>query len=120
MARILVVDDEPEIIDILTMILQQAGYEVDSAPSGQECIKKAVDGKYDAILLDVRMPALDGWKTLKKLKEDGIADKLKIIMLTVEKGPGVEIFGLQDVVDDYIIKPFDKNILLKHIREVLG
>jgi DNA-binding response OmpR family regulator len=119
MPKILVVDDEPEMVDILNLILGRE-YEVDSAASGKECIEKASKYSYDLILLDIRMPVMDGWTTLRKLKEKDIADKVKIIILTVEKGPGTEIFGLQDVVDDYIIKPFDQKILLKHVREVLS
>ncbi len=120
MAKILVVDDEPEMLDILDLILVKEGYDVDIVESGSECLKKARKEKYDLIILDIRMPEMSGWETLQKLKDIGIAKKVKIVMLTVEKGPGVEIFGLQDVVDDYLIKPFDQKVIVKHIKEVLS
>lgn len=119
MSRILVVDDEQEMVEIIKIILESAGYEVETAYSGHECLIKAEKQKFDLILLDIRMPKMDGWETLKRLKEMDIADGTKIIILTIEKGPGIEIFGFQDVVKDYITKPFDKEDLLKSIRNTL-
>ncbi|MBD3387780.1 MAG: response regulator [Candidatus Altiarchaeales archaeon] len=118
-AKILVVDDEPDMVDILRIILAQAGFEVETAYSGLECLEKASGGGFDLILLDIRMPEMDGWKTLRKLKENRITDRTNVIILTVEKGPGVEIFGLQDVVFDYITKPFDKEKLVKRVQKAL-
>ena len=117
--RILVVDDEPDMLDILKTILTQADFEVYTAQSGKECLEKTSHENYDLILLDIRMPQMDGWTALKKLKERGVTDKTKVVILTVEKGPGVEIFGLQDVVEDYITKPFDRQKLIKHIKKAL-
>ncbi len=119
-AKILVVDDEQDMVDILELVLKQAGYETEKAYSGAECIQKTQDKKFDLILLDIRMPGMDGWTTLRKLKESKVTDKTKVIILTVEKGPGVEIFGLQDIVSDYITKPFDREKLIKHIKKALG
>lgn len=120
MAKILVVDDEPEMVDILKLMLEAAGYEVAAALSGNECLAKVGKNRFDLILLDIRMPNMDGWETLRRMKEKGVVDGTKVIILTIEKGPGVEIFGLQDVVKDYLTKPFDKEVLLKSIRAVLG
>ena len=118
--RVLVVDDEPDMIDILRLVVSQAGFQVAEATSGKECIEKASREGFDLILLDLRMPEMDGWQTLRKLKEKGITDRTKVILLTVEKGPGVEIFGLQDVVFDYITKPFNRENLVKHIKKALA
>ncbi|MFH1788134.1 MAG: response regulator [Candidatus Altiarchaeota archaeon] len=120
MAKILVVDDEPEILDILQIMLEDAGHAVEKALSGYECLDKLRKNKFELILLDIRMPKMDGWETLRKMKEKGIVDGVKVVILTIEKGPGVEIFGLQDVVADYLTKPFDKNVLLKTIKNVMG
>ena len=118
--RILVVDDEPDMVDILRLVLSQAGFTVSSAASGKECLEKTSKEDFDLIILDIRMPQMDGWTTLKKLKENGVTDKTRVIILTIEKGPGVEIFGLQDVVSDYITKPFDREKLIKHVRKALA
>jgi two-component system, OmpR family, response regulator VicR len=117
--RILVVDDEPDMVDILKLVLTQAGFDVSTAYSGRECIEKASKDDFDLIILDIRMPEMDGWTTLRKLKEKKITDKTRVVILTVEKGPGVEIFGLQDVVADYITKPFEREKLIKHVKKAL-
>lgn len=117
---ILVVDDEPDMVDILKLLLSQAGYTVDGVLSGKECIEKAGKQSYDLIILDIRMPGMDGWSTLQKLYDKRVTDKTKVVILTVEKGPGIEIFGLQDVVADYITKPFDKEELVKRIKRALA
>jgi two-component system response regulator VicR len=119
-AKILVVDDERDMVDILRLVLTQAGFEVASALGGKECLEKAARDDFNLIILDIRMPDMDGWTTLRKLKEKGITDKTKVIILTIEKGPGVEIFGLQDVVSDYITKPFDREKLIKHVKKALA
>ena len=120
MANVLVVDDEPEMVDILKLILDSAGHKVKSALSGHECLALVEKEKFDLILLDIRMPKMDGWETLRRMKKGGLVNGTKIIILTIEKGPGVEIFGLQDVVKDYITKPFDKEVLLRRVKEVLA
>jgi DNA-binding response OmpR family regulator len=117
--RVLVVDDEPDMVDILKLVLTQAGFEAQTAYSGKECLDKVSRQDFDLIILDIRMPEMDGWTTLRKLKEKKITEKAKVIILTVEKGPGVEIFGLQDVVSDYITKPFDREKLIKHVKKAL-
>jgi DNA-binding response OmpR family regulator len=88
--------------------------------SGRDCLERTSKEDYDLIILDIRMPEMDGWTTLRKLRERKVTDRTKIIILTVEKGPGVEIFGLQDVVADYITKPFDRERLIKHVRKALA
>jgi DNA-binding response OmpR family regulator len=117
--KILVVDDEPDMVDIVKLVLTQSGFSVSTASSGKECIEKASKETFDLIILDIRMPEMDGWTTLRKLKEKKVTDKTKVIILTVEKGPGVEIFGLQDVVSDYITKPFNREKLVKHVKKAL-
>ncbi|MFH1056074.1 MAG: response regulator [Candidatus Altiarchaeota archaeon] len=117
--RILVVDDEPDLVDIVKLVLTQAGFDVSTAQSGKECLEKASKEKFDLIILDIWMPQMDGWTALRKLKEKKITDKTKVIILTVDKGPGVEIFGLQDVVSDYLTKPFNREKLVRHVKKAL-
>jgi len=119
MRKIMVVDDEPEMIDALKMMLASEGYEVSGAQSGGECLMKVGSIKPDLILLDIRMPGMDGWETLRRLKSEGVTKKTKVIILTVEKGPGTEIFGLQDEVADFITKPFDMKDLLDTVKKTI-
>lgn len=118
MANIMVVDDEADMVEILKHMLESHGHKVSTALSGEECIRKAVQSPPDILVLDIRMPGMDGWQVLKSLKEKKVTDKSKVLILTVEKGPGVEIFGLQDVVSDYLVKPFDKRQLLRVISSL--
>jgi len=119
MANILVVEDEPEMADILKLILEGAGHSVSLAHNGSECISMVEKGRFDLIMMDIRMPKINGWEALRKMKEGKLLNEAKIIMVTIEKGPGVEIFGLQDIVADYITKPFDKDDLLRIVKNVL-
>lgn len=119
MNRIMVVDDEEELLDVLEIMLDDEQFEVIKAQSGAQCLEKIRESPVDLILMDVRMPGMDGWETVRKLKEDGVTKDTKIIMLTVEKGPGVEIFGLQDVVSDYVTKPVDRDNLIGRVRKAL-
>jgi len=120
MTKTLVVDDEPEMIDIVKLILENAGHKVSAAQGGAQCLSMVEKEKFDLILMDIRMPKMDGWETLKRLKKNKLINGTKVIVLTVEKGPGVEIFGLQDIVSDYITKPFERENLLAIINSVLG
>jgi len=119
MDSVLVVDDEKDLLDVVSLMLTEEGFEVSTAQSGSECLEKIQDNSVDLILMDVRMPGMDGWETVKKLKQEDAVDGAKVIMLTVEKGPGVDIFGLQDVVVDYITKPFEKENLVKRVEKAL-
>ena len=118
--KIMIVDDEPEVVDAVKIILETEGYNTVEAYSGRECLKKLKEEKVDLILLDIRMPVMDGWEVLRKLKEKGITDHTKIAMLTAVLQIGEDIFGLQDVVTDYIRKPFSREQLLGSIRKALG
>lgn len=120
MEKILVVDDEKDLRDIVKLVLEKTGYEVEQASCGSECIKKIDMEPVNLIIMDVRMPEMDGWETIRKLKQKNKLDETKIIMLTVEKGPGVEIFGLQDVITDYLTKPFDTHELTKRVKNALN
>lgn len=118
MANILVVDDESDMLDIMKHMLEAQGHHVTTVSSGKECLEKVKALAPDILILDIRMPEMDGWETLKELKARNVTDKSKVIILTVEKGPGIEIFGLQDVVTDYLVKPFDKKQLLRVISSL--
>ena len=118
--KIMIVDDEPDVVDAVRTMLEAEGYEVLSAYSGKECLQKLKNEKVDLILLDIRMPVMDGWEVLRQLKEKGITNHTKVVMLTAVLQIGEDIFGLQDVVTDYIRKPFSRENLLGSIKKALG
>ncbi len=117
---ILVVDDDEDTIELISMILGDAGYRVDTATGGKQALDKLEKSIPDLVLLDLMMPGMDGWTTLARMKEQGIAQKTKVCIFTVKEGPGTEIFGLQDVVDDYIQKLVGREEFLARVRDALN
>jgi CheY-like chemotaxis protein len=118
--KIMIVDDEPDVVDAVRTMIEAEGYEVVVAYSGKECLRKLKEEKVDLILLDIRMPVMDGWEVLRKLKEKGITNTTKVSMITAVLQIGEDIFGLQDVVADYIRKPFTREGLISSVRKALG
>ncbi|MCD6170930.1 MAG: response regulator [Thermoplasmata archaeon] len=118
MKKIIVADDEPAIVDIVKKMLKDE-YEVIGAYDGEECLKKARKEKPDLILLDVLMPKLDGWETLKKLKEDEELKDIPVSMLTaLPLTPEDTREKPLDKIENYIVKPFTKEILLRKIKDI--
>jgi CheY-like chemotaxis protein len=120
MKKILVVDDNTAILEIVSELISAAGYQPITASGGRECLEKISKESPDLVLLDINMPDLDGWAVLRTLKELGSTDRIKIMMLTATTEIGTDIFGLQDVVSGYIRKPFNNDELGHRLREVLG
>ena len=118
--KIMIVDDEVNVGKAVQIVLENAGYDVVITTNGEECLDKLKKEKVDIILLDVRMPGMDGWQVLKKIKDSGIIKNTKVAMFTVKEGPGREIFGLQDIVSDYIQKPFDNKDLINRVKAIIG
>ena len=116
MQRILVVEDDFDIQELLQNFLQETGYEVDIAGDGVEALSIFIDGKYDLILLDIMLPKIDGDGVCELIrKQSGVP----IIMLTALNGEDDQIKGLDLQVDDYITKPFSMPILIRKIAAVL-
>ncbi len=116
--KILIADDEPEIVDIVKRMLEEK-YEVITAYDGEECIKKAKEEKPDLILLDILMPKLDGWETLKKLKEDEETKDIPVSMLTaLPLTPDDTRDKPIDKIENYIVKPFKKETLIRKIEDI--
>ena len=121
MAKILIVDDNPNYLgDALPMY----GYEVDIAKNGVEALHKLTtsgqqNGKYDLVLLDVMMPKMDGWQTLKYIRNNDKIKTIPIIMITAVNEESKQIMGLKTGADDYITKPFILPNLLARIDAVL-
>ena len=116
MQRILVVEDDFDIQELLQNFLQETGYEVDIAGDGVEALSIFVDGKYDLILLDIMLPKIDGYGVCELIRKQS---DVPIIMLTALNGEDDQIKGLDLQVDDYITKPFSMPILTRKIAAVL-
>jgi len=119
MAKILIVDDEEELRQMMRDTLELANYEVAEAKDGEEGLAKAYSEAPDAILLDVSMPKMDGYEVVTKLRSDVLTHNIPTIMLTVRASEKDEIKGLSLGVDDYIIKPFNAMLLLARMKAVL-
>ncbi len=117
--KVLVVDDNPAIQEIVSELITGVGFIPLTASGGKEALIKADSEGPDLILLDINMPDMDGWTVLRKLKDEGITDSSKVMMLTATTDVGTDIFGLQDVVSGYIRKPFNNKDLSDRLREVL-
>lgn len=116
MINILLVDDEPRMLDLLALYLEGTTYHCEKEISGKKAIGRAVDEAFDLVLLDVMMPELDGWEVCRQIRE---YTQVPIIMLTA-RGQATDVaFGLTNGADDYITKPFDEAVLLARISAVL-
>jgi two-component system alkaline phosphatase synthesis response regulator PhoP len=120
MTKILVVDDEPDIVYLVKKILQNEGYEVIEATSGAECIDKVKREKPDLVLLDVMMPGLDGWETCKRIKEDDETKDTLVAMLTVKSEDTDKIQSFDYAIADWhIAKPIDRARLTRTVKWLL-
>jgi class 3 adenylate cyclase len=118
-ARILVVDDVPDNIDILQMRLESQGYEVVTAGDGVEALEKIRELLPDLVLLDVMMPKMDGIETVKRLKADGSLPFIPVILVTAKADATDVIAGLESGGDDYLTKPVDHAALSARVRAML-
>lgn len=116
MAQILIVDDDNELSEMLADYLQVEGYTTERAFDGEAGVEKALSGQFDAVVLDVMMPKLDGFEALRKIRGQS---SVPVIMLTA-KGDDIDrIVGLEIGADDYLPKPFNPRELLARLRAVL-
>src|SRR5512136_3413494 len=114
--RILVVDDEPRMIRFIQMNLELEGYEVIQASNGFEALNQVRDALPDLVILDVMMPNLDGFETLRLLRE---VSAVPVIMLTVKSDEEDKVRGLELGADDYVTKPFSPRELSSRIKAAL-
>jgi class 3 adenylate cyclase len=118
-ARILVVDDTPENLEIVTLRLGHHGYEIETAVDGEDALRKTTAFDPDLILLDIMMPKLDGIAVTKRLKADTSLPFIPIILLTAKADLKDVIAGLDAGGDDYLTKPFDHGALMARVRSML-
>ncbi len=117
--HILVVDDEADLVKLVTYNLKKEGFLVDSAQDGEKALAKVKKGKYDLIILDLMLPGLQGMELCRIIRNDPKTSSLPIIMLTA-KGEEVDrVLGLELGADDYITKPFSPRELVARVKAVL-
>ncbi|MFA5411636.1 MAG: response regulator [Candidatus Omnitrophota bacterium] len=117
--KILVVDDDPDIRDILKLTLAEENYEVFEAEDGEEALKAIAAKPPDLVLLDYRIPKIDGREVCRRIKKDLLLRHLPIIMVTGKGDISDKVGGLDAGADDYIVKPFEPKELLARIRMIL-
>lgn len=119
--KIMVVDDEQSLVELVRAIFGQEGFEVISAYSGSECLEKLKKEKPDLILMDMMMPGMSGRETTERIRADPKTKGLKIVFLTVARFSEVGKDSLKNLkVADYITKPFDNKDLVKRVKKTLG
>lgn len=116
MVNILVVDDDPEIIDLLRLDLELMGFQVDSANDGMNALKKAESKSYDLIVLDVMMPKMDGFEVCKRIRANRASAATPIVLLTAKGTIEDKIRGFNAGADDYLVKPFEFQELMVRMR----
>lgn len=117
--RILVVDDDPDILQFVKINLELEGYDVDTAEDGREAVDKAMVDPPQLILLDIMMPRMDGLTALRRIRAHGTTGNTSIILLTARGLPEDRVRGLELGADDYITKPFDITELVARVKAVL-
>jgi two-component system, OmpR family, response regulator VicR len=117
---ILCVEDEPEMIDLIRLILGRRGFEVKGATGGVEGLKMVREQHPDLVLLDLMMPDMDGWEVYQQIKADEKTRDIPVIVVTAKAQSIDKVLGLHIAkVDDYIAKPFSPQDLLNSVEKVL-
>jgi two-component system OmpR family response regulator len=114
--RLLIVEDEPRLLRTLSKALREEGYAVDAAEDGEEGAFKALSCDYDAVILDVMLPGMDGWEILRRLRNEKATP---VLMLTARDATTDRVKGLDGGADDYLVKPFELDELFARIRAII-
>ncbi|MBN1621466.1 MAG: response regulator [Endomicrobiales bacterium] len=117
--KILLADDEPDIITILKRYLEVDGYNVTTASDGQEAFDKINNDTFDLIILDVMMPKINGWEVCKKIKSDPKTSNIPVIILTAKSQDVDALMSYECGANEYATKPFDFNVISASIKKLL-
>jgi PleD family two-component response regulator len=117
--RILVVDDEPHIVQILRFTLEKAGYQVFTAENGKVALEKIKELQPNLVILDIMMPIMDGYEVCRKMREDFHMNQIPVIMLSAKGDLPERVKGLEGGANDYLIKPYSNDELLLRVKNVL-
>ncbi len=120
MKRIFVVDDEPDVVELLQTILQAAGFEVEVATDGRSALARLLAKPADLLVLDLMMPDLDGFELLKLLRLDPRAAAMPVLIVSARTGQQDQIESLQLGANAYLCKPFSPRDLVRQTRSLLG
>jgi two-component system, OmpR family, phosphate regulon response regulator PhoB len=118
-SRVLIVEDEPDIRDLLAFHLEREGYQVTRATTGGEALRQVRAAPPDLVILDLLLPEMDGLEVCRRLRADAGTAGLPVIMLTAKGDEVDRVVGLEIGADDYIVKPFSPKELLARVRAVL-
>jgi phosphate regulon transcriptional regulator PhoB len=119
MKKFLVVDDEPDIVELVSYNLKKEGFDVSTSPDGKDALERIRQGGYDFIILDLMLPGIQGMEICRILRNDPKTKNIPIIMLTAKGEEVDKIIGLEMGADDYITKPFSPRELIARIRTVM-
>ncbi|MGY2462161.1 response regulator transcription factor [Vreelandella sulfidaeris] len=119
MAKVLVVDDEPNIVLSLEFLMEQAGFEVVTAEDGEQALARVKDAQPDLLLLDISLPGISGFDVLERLRSEEATAQLPIIMLTAHGRDVEREKGMALGADDYITKPFSTQSLVEKVKTLL-
>ncbi|HTY13343.1 MAG TPA: response regulator [Candidatus Omnitrophota bacterium] len=118
--KVLIVDDAPEIVEILEDLIESAGYQAFSSPDAEKALEMIPHNRPDLILLDLLLPRMSGAEFARKMKVDESTKTIPIIIVSVLKKDDRKNEGLEKVSDDYIEKPFEPKDLLNHVKRFLA
>ncbi len=119
--RVVCVEDEPEMIDLVRLILGRKGYDVIGANGGVEGLETVKREQPDLVLLDLMMPDMDGWEVYQQMKADAALRDIPVVVVTAKAQSIDKVLGLHIAkVDDYITKPFGPQELLESVEKILG
>jgi len=119
--KLMVVDDDPDILITIRRIFEHEGYEVLTVDSGMDCLKELEQGFKGVILMDLMMPFMDGWETIKAIVDKGFAKNVKISIVTAKGTPDLEqMKGLESYICDYIAKPFNVRDLVANVNKLIS
>lgn len=117
---VILVDDDPSILYVVRLLLEDAGYRVVVCDSGHQCLQALRRGERGVILLDVMMPKMNGWETIAAIVNEKLIEGNVICMLTAKDYPDPEMEGLKEYVLDYITKPFEPEVLIDAVKQYRG
>ncbi|MBX3315516.1 MAG: response regulator [Phycisphaeraceae bacterium] len=118
-AHILVVDDESDLVDLVSYNLKKSGYETSIATDGRQALQQVAKVHPDLVILDVMMPGLSGTEVLTRLRSEAATAKLPVIMLTAKSEEVDQVVGLTVGADDYVTKPFSVKVLMARVESLL-
>jgi len=118
--KILIVDDEKQLVSLVSLHMKMSGYEVLSAKDGEEALAIAKEEAPDLIILDLMLPKIDGWEVCKRLRTESKIGDIPVIMLTARSEAGDKLRGFKCGADDYVTKPFSPRELVARVKRVLA